>query len=912
MKKGWLISSMILTIVVLIVTLFFIFRVKSYKHNEPIKAIPNSASVIIKVNKINGLKDLVTNDIDFKEELLQSNILSPFFEDLSYVDSIFSNESGLNNLGNQSLYISLHGIGKNNIEALYLTEAKNRQFENVFIDHIKKQYSFSERPYNTIPIFTLKKGETSLPFYLMVYKGIIAGSWSHLLVEGAIRQIQSEHKISDLDGFKEISKTSGRSSQVNIFINFSALKNVLKKFVSDSYKKDIALIDKQSDWGELDLDIKSNALLLNGFFSKNMDGVLSHLFSNNQPQSSSVEEFLPANTKAFCAFNLKDGVDFKTRINKYLNHNGLDQEYYGKLINFKKRTGVDFENLFFQNIKGELALAYTDLDELNKKQNGLLICPVNSQSETKKAYLNALKEAYNDDIEPVSIYQVDEDFSYSIYKGLPDDILKQLLSPLLAHVPQEYFVIFDNNIVFANSLAQLKSFIYSNILNKTLQNKKIYNQFRENFASRENLFVFCELGYLKVITDDLFQPFFKDLSDQQQESLDHFYAIGAQFSGTGDMVYSTVYMNYLPQRESEPHTVWQSLLDTTAFIKPVLVTNHYTQEREVLIQDANHNLYLLGNNGRVLWKKPLSGKILSEIHQIDYYRNNKFQFLFNTAEQIFILDRNGNNVTNFPVKLPSKATNSISMVDYDKDGKFRIFVACENNKVYLYDKAGNRVTGWQFKKSEGRVSLPVQHFRSNDNDYIVFSDEVKSYILNRKGNERIEIKTSFKKNPTSIFYLEGKDTSNEYLITSSVGGGLVKIALKDGSVSEKAIIEADGEYGFSAFKYPTQNEFHYIITLPHEVKLFNHQMKLIFEREFDDEIQLLSDVYQFSASNIKIGIVGKQNNQIFLLNTDGEDYKGFPLQGKDRFSIGFLKSSSSRFNLIVAGMNNYLYNYQVN
>ena len=83
-------------------------------------------------------------------------------------------------------------------------------------------------------------------------------------------------------------------------------------------------------------------------------------------------------------------------------------------------------------------------------------------------------------------------------------------------------------------------------------------------------------------------------------------------------------LKYLPQRESEPRTIWQSGLDSTIFFKPSLVENHNTGEKEILVQDKANNLYLIANNGKILWKKKLESPILGEVFQIDFYRNSKF------------------------------------------------------------------------------------------------------------------------------------------------------------------------------------------------------------------------------------------------------------------------------------------------
>ena len=58
-------------------------------------------------------------------------------------------------------------------------------------------------------------------------------------------------------------------------------------------------------------------------------------------------------------------------------------------------------------------------------------------------------------------------------------------------------------------------------------------------------------------------------------------------------------------------------------------------------------------------------------------------------------------------------------------------------------------------------------------------------------------------------------------------------------------------------------------------------------------------------------IGGQPRNDIARINADGSLYEGFPLEGSTRFSIGYFKSSDSRFNLIVGSENNFLYNYSI-
>ena len=52
-------------------------------------------------------------------------------------------------------------------------------------------------------------------------------------------------------------------------------------------------------------------------------------------------------------------------------------------------------------------------------------------------------------------------------------------------------------------------------------------------------------------------------------------------------------------------------------------------------------------------------------------------------------------------------------------------------------------------------------------------------------------------------------------------------------------------------------------------------------------------------------------NELYLVNSDGSLYNGFPLLGSTPFSIGVIDRSASKFNLIVGSDENFLYNYSV-
>nr|WP_321450255.1 DUF3352 domain-containing protein [uncultured Carboxylicivirga sp.] len=907
MRKKYLFILFAVTISILIYILFQLTRLKGYNHNDnTIKQIPSSAAIIIKAKSINYLQQQVNEEINFKNELLESTILRQAFSPLDIIDSLNQLENfSLENLKNYPIYISLHGQGKSSVETLYLIELQTKKETNSTISFIETglpaKYTINQKKYNSSRIYSIKNNKTNKVISACINNGILLVSKSSLLIESSLRQMNTSTSWTNSTSFQSVKKTVGTGANCNIFINFSTLPDILLPITDTRTKKQLEKLKDQSEWGEIDLEIKNNGLQLNGFITENNHGVFSNIIKGTKGNKRHILQYLPSQINAYIAITFSNGNELNNKISSFYQHsNKLDP-----IISYEKRNKVELKKRFFHLLSGEAAVTY---EGGNKSGNGILVLSLNSQSEAEKT-IKELLDNTNNSSKPSTVYKPDDGLHYNIYKGFKEPVFEMLFGSLFGKTPNKYFTFYKNNIIVADNYKQLEQFLYNNILNKTLKYNKNHQQFLDNFSSRDNIFVFAKTEDLPQTTNNFFSPLWKNISQEQKSALSNFYAIGCQFSGTGNMIYSSIYLQYLPEKTSDPHTIWQSLLDSTAITKPTLVKNHYTNEKEVIIQDAGYNVYLMSNNGRMLWKKPLAEPILGEVAQIDYYKNNKLQYIFNTPTRIYILDRNGNNVANYPVRLPSKATNGLTVVDYDSNRNYRFFIACENRKIYLYNTKGNIIPGWQFKGSEGLISLPVQHFRTNNKDYIVVSDNRRNYILDRRGNIRVPIKTDFIASRNSPFYLINKDQPNDQLVTSSDKGEIIKISLKTGEVTNYSIGEVNRQHKLTV--YFQNGKEQYLIAEPNKLCLKDKQLKTIFEKKFDSEINLNVDLYQFSSQITKVGISELTGNKIYLLNEDGTNYKGFPLIGKSRFSIGFLKSSSIKFNLIVSGANNYLYNYRV-
>ena len=913
MKKGAVILFVVLAIAVLSGVFYFLNDTKRYKDNDAIKGVPVNAAVILKISEISSFSNLLLNDIEFKNELKKFSLSSKIYDLLDDIDSseVFRS-SYFTRIKNKPLIVSFHIQGKNNIAVLLTSDYKNKAEENDLLDWIKglsaKGYQISTKLVDAVDIYSVKKEGAKRACYVSFYDGIILCSYSDLLVESAVRQLESGNSLLSNSVFNNVYRTSGENSPMNIYVNFVAVPKLLSvTFLKSKNIPDVFRINNAL-WAELDVEIKSKEIGMNGFIAGNRNNFLNELFVDMKPQKPVIYKVFPANTRVYMAYNPESSAELNKRFHSYLEKSDNENEYNKSIKKVRSDYRIDIEKELFSFFEDEMALVFTDLKSSDPDINSFLVAGTKGKSFSLDK-MRKMLNASGISTDPVNVYKVDDDTSFPIYKGLPAGVLKTVMGWFFPVVPDKYFAFYENYIVFSNSISSLHDFLYSNVLKQTLANKKHFADFREKFPVRENYFVYSEIPVLPGYLKDVLKPELVNFNEEQKEALAKFYAAGFQVTSTGGMLYSNIYANYLPARENEPQTIWQSLLDSTVINKPVLVKNHYTGEKELMVQDAKFNLYLINNSGRLLWKKPLDGKIMGTIEQIDYYRNSKLQYIFNTKNKIYLLDRNGNYVDKYPVTLPVKATNGIAVMDYDKNRDYRLFLATEDRKVKLFDKRGNIITGWEFKKTEGPVRQPVQHFRSNSKDYIVFSDDHKIYILNRRGNVRVKTSKHVAAASNSKFFIRGQNTPDCMLVTASPNAEVILISIPTGKVAVKTFIDKTEEFVFSYFEENGKSRF--VFLKPDNLKIFDFKGKELVSKSFGNQMSLTIDQYRFSANNIKLGIIEKDGEHIYLFNSDGSLYRGFPLRGRSRFSIGFLKSSSSRFNLVVGGDNNYIYNYRV-
>lgn len=350
---------------------------------------------------------------------------------------------------------------------------------------------------------------------------------------------------------------------------------------------------------------------------------------------------------------------------------------------------------------------------------------------------------------------------------------------------------------------------------------------------------------------------------------------------------TTVLSKIAKQQQGGISEIASIQLDNHFITTPQFVLNHRNGKSEIIIQDEDFNLYLITLAGKVLWKKKLDSKILGDIKQVDIYKNRKLQYAFCTKNNMYIIDRNGNDVENFPVTFKDDITQPLNVFDYDKNKKYR-FTIVQNGDLFVLDNKGKRVRGFDYSK-DGNITTIPKHYRIKTKDYIVFNTNSSIKIIDRTGKSRITVKEPILSDDTlnTIFVYKGN------FVYADNNGVFYSISTS-GNINKETTLFTKPSVGYG-------NNTKAILS---ENKL------LINDKTVELPFGSYAPIKVFTAHNIDyIHTTNLETDKLYLFQSSGELIKNFPVFGASSADMTFNKRQKL---LCVLGNENTIIVYNTN
>lgn len=660
---------------------FFYRKLKESKKPtvNAISFIPDSCSLYLTSKNLLALNELVNQQNLIIDKLNSNTSFNQYTQLLAYIDSIASKANNQDLFSNNAFHYANYLQNQSWILTFNCPlVSESEEITSFLQSHLKANFNESHYHFNY--------GKSDV--YFLVVKGVVCFSNNQDLLE---KVINGKHK------------QFVRSKEYNIFKQTLESNSQLNVYVHRPFNI------KQSKGFNLPTILNNSHFAFNTVFSPDKIkaiGVISpdsnsvlNLLQNQEPGSFDEGDKLP-----FHLVELKQyyANSFQTILNS--------TEVFNKA---KDSLKYNVEKEFKINISEKLTAFRVNQ---SIEQNVLIRL---KDSALGRSHILMLKDSTyiigNDNLYKLkSEVQLFEPFIHSLFK--------------FAWLKDESLYLFESKKTAEEVMAMIKT-------ERSLKsNKAIMNCLNQELTEKIN-FLYYEAPNLNNGNINNYVP----LNKTNYQNFKHFvFTCSNSKAGFN----ARMSLNYEQESSSiNGKLIWSCKLDTTSRFTPAAFTNHLTNEKEIVTQDVINQLYLINSKGTIIWKKKINEMIESDIYTVDIFKNNKNQILFSTANYLHLIDRNGNYVQGYPVKLPAKSTNPLSVFDYDNDKNYRLFIACSNNKIYNYTIYGLKAEGYLPFNTEADVTLPLQYVKVGLSDYLVTADiKGNIYTISRKGDGRIGLK----------------------------------------------------------------------------------------------------------------------------------------------------------------------------
>ncbi|MFD1062096.1 hypothetical protein ACFQ1Q_02465 [Winogradskyella litorisediminis] len=586
------------------------------------------------------------------------------------------------------------------------------------------------------------------------------------------------------------------------------------------------------------IDINTNAkgISFNGIIKSVDSSFILNAFKNTVPQKFQLSNIIPENTKTI------------------------------------KRIAFDDYGVFSKNLKAINRIENDSTSNLLKLTNEI----AQIENEQNKAIAINFLDAEVIDTE-IDINSINETYkNVSIFNFSQPDFFKKKLSPFISLNNVEFGFVFQNFVVLSSSKDFLKQIITNKLNNNSLADSKKFKNISRDIATNSS--------YIIYKNENGFKDYFGKNPENYNTNI-------VQYIYDQDFAHiNGVYSRY--NKRASQNSVSEDFsfkLTNSILVGPQTVKNYTTGGGDIVLQDDKNMLYQISNSGRIIWKKKIDGKVLGKIEQIDIYKNGRLQIAFATKNKLYVLDRNGKDVAPFPLKFNDAITQPLSVFDYDKRKNYRLLIT-QQNQLLMYDAKGNRVKGFNFKKTNNTITSQPKHFRINSKDYIVFSQGKKLEILNRQGKERIKVNETINFSDSEIFNYKNsfatKTASGQFLQVDTKG----KLKLVNQNLASDSKVTASSKTLVSL----TENK----------LRINNKTSDLDFGNYTSPQLFYLNDKIYVTTTDL-------QTNKVFVFDSQAKLLENFPIYGTSSATITKLNKSKDVF-VITQSDNQSVIVYKIN
>lgn len=785
-------------------------------------------------------------------------------------------------LRGKQVTVSYHSTGIDSFELLYSINfgvSTPQDFLEKLKGKVKKDIRIQSRKYSDLDVLEFIGPDNSRKWSLTVLGNVLLASSSSFIVEEAIRLYISEDQKSLAAQLGEnLTRNSGLG---RLLISAKGISKLLEGINSDRENptaKELALNEAILS---LELSFEENQLIFKGpaLLSTEIDFTPS--VRANFPE---LQQLISNRTQSLTQFNL-DGIFESQKLQ--------NQAFSPKsTISGEIQTRLT-DRGFLDNFSGELY--FLELENFgNQVQNQVLLARTLNPSQT----FDFLKEFRTGTDSDQSDFYRDAEILFFPEEEFP----AHLFGGKFIGFDQTHISLVGEVLILANSAPGMKMILDDYALGNTWAKSPESAQIPRSIhpASGYSKTFFLEKIWGKW--EEKSNPFWSPFLQKYETVFQSFPYLSLRINQIGGKPEATLSIPYLSKEKVTVKelkglslTPFQTIsIPEKITYGPKSILNFNDKTEDLVLQDANHVLYLVNAAGETVYTQQLSGPIVSDAFQIDFLKNGKLQLLLATADQLYAIDRLGNSIPGFPVSLQNEKISTLNLVDYDNSREYRYFLSSESGNLWLLDRNGKSLEGWNpMNLGEKSVEAPSHIRVPGKGDYMIAqTDKGTMHFFNRRGEKQVGSPLNLGKEFNQPVKITNGTSVNSLQISGiSQTGELIHATFGGEITYRNQLVKADRD---NSFELVSDQAGHSLLILSKQyskTQVLNAEEKELFTIPLAGST-LWFGYFDFGAERKILAVSDGEQGFGYLYDLNGAMLTTTPLESEGPIQITHLPSKS--------------------
>ncbi len=771
--------------------------------------------------------------------------------------------------------ISLHPTGSETFELLFTTSISEDQLTEILEDitpRIPTGSKFQTRFYSDIQVFEYFDNTNNRQWSISSVGGLTVASSSSFLVEEAIRFYSN----GNLGTFHSLipSLPLEESSMGKLLLSGKGVAALLKGIGSNRELPFIATLEMIPGALALEMSLENEEIQFSGpiYFEE------PPAFTPSiQANLASISGIIPNESREITQINLGSIFETQKLINRaFTPRSTLSGEIQRKLVD----RGI------FDSFTGELYLVELADIGVGPPNKILLARTTNSQNAISlfSDYLIEKSETSQDFYQGKTIYFIsEEEFPAHLFEGKFQGFTNTFLTE------------HEDILIFANSQQAMKTTLDAIQKGDTWgisENPPLAADLVLPTAGFGKLFLVNQLwDYWTNQTN----PAWSSYLQKHAAAFKSFQSIEFRINQIQGEPIATLNFKYngssRPEIKSAEAISLQPnnevIFENGLIYGPKAIPNYQDNTEDLVIQDDQYMLHLINSEGQEVYSTQLAGPIISEVYPIDYYKNGKLQLLVATNEKIYGIDRLGNSLPEYPLSIKGVEFSQLNLVDYSNSKDYRYFIASSEGDLYLLDKNGNVLEGWDPNPLKSKVIGAPSFYRvPGKGDFMVaLTENGLLHLFNRRAE--LQTKSGIKIGDgftSKLLFNSDPKSGLSQLVGISASGEVIQINFNGEVTYRNQLVKNDRDHEFLAIPSQNESDFVFISRQFNQVSVLDSEEKTLFETRTSAE-GLIYQYFNFGSNRKLIAITDLVQNFSYLYDLQGNLLTTMPLESSGPIQI---------------------------